>query len=235
MSQQADRDRFYSLLERLSVKVGGPRQLSSSSRRAGWPSHGVYFFFEEGELRTSGEPIVVRVGTHALRLTSRSTLWGRLAQHRGAVVGSHPGAGNHRASVFRLHVGAALIQRGDVDELPLASWLSPQPDATLREHEKRVELAVSNHIGRMPLLWLDVPSSDDGSSDRAIVETTSIALLSNVGGGGDGASSGWLGRSASSPNVARSGLWNVRDVHEPYDPKALDIIEHYVDAQAAAV
>lgn len=63
-----DLRRFYSILHALKVRVGGCRQLDTCSGRMSWPSRGVYFFFEQGEVRTesgSGQR-VVRVGTHAL-------------------------------------------------------------------------------------------------------------------------------------------------------------------------
>ena len=77
------------------------------------PRRGVYFFFEPGELREDGRtPRVVRVGTHAVSAGSRTTLWTRLRDHRGHVIGRHVGGGNHRASIFRRHVGSALLGRG---------------------------------------------------------------------------------------------------------------------------
>jgi hypothetical protein len=74
-------------------------------------------------------------------------LWGRLRQHRGHLAGRDPGSGNHRASVFRRHVGAALIQGdGQPPEL-LASWLDRHgPHPGWASQETAVEMAVSRHI-----------------------------------------------------------------------------------------
>jgi hypothetical protein len=82
-----------------------------------FPHAGVYFFREEGEVRseTGGGPRIVRVGTHALKDGSGTKLWRRLSQHRGQASGN----GNHRGSIFRLIVGAALIRR---DTLPFPTW-----------------------------------------------------------------------------------------------------------------
>jgi hypothetical protein len=105
----ADTDRFYTLLAALAEHVGRP-PLRDCSAADGRPSHGVYFFFEDGEIRADGRtPRVVRVGTHALTKQSRTTLWDRLRQHRGTLAGQHSGGGNHRGSIFRLHVGTALL------------------------------------------------------------------------------------------------------------------------------
>jgi len=58
---------------------------------------------------TSDGNRVVRVGTHGLKTGSTSTLWGRVHQHRD----TREGGGNHRGSVFRLHVGQALAAHLD--------------------------------------------------------------------------------------------------------------------------
>jgi hypothetical protein len=93
-----DLRRFYELLDRFAVKVGGPRSLNNADGRMVWPRRGVYSFLDAAEMRSGSgtEPRVVRVGTHGLKTGSRSTLWGRLAQHRGSA-----SAGNHRGSIFR--------------------------------------------------------------------------------------------------------------------------------------
>ena len=108
----ADTIRFYELRARLERRVGGVRTLVTCDGRMEWPRRGVYFFFEKGEERSrSGHgPRVVRVGSHALTENSRSSLWNRLSQHRGS---ARSGGGNHRGSIFRLIVGAALAGRGD--------------------------------------------------------------------------------------------------------------------------
>ena len=79
---------FYEILGKLERSVGGKRTLGEVSGQTKWPSRGLYFFFEPGEMRaTSGPGLrVTRVGTHALKAGSKSTLWGRLAAHRGTIV-----------------------------------------------------------------------------------------------------------------------------------------------------
>ena len=62
----ADIARFYDLLDRLAVRVGGLRVLADCTGGMKWPQRGVYFFYEDGETRSgsgSGRR-VVRVGTH---------------------------------------------------------------------------------------------------------------------------------------------------------------------------
>ena len=69
--RRADLDRFYALLAELEGLRGGKRLLAECHGRMGWPQRGVYFFFEDGELRDDGvTPRVVRVGTHALQVAA---------------------------------------------------------------------------------------------------------------------------------------------------------------------
>ena len=102
--------RFYRALCNLEERVGGARRPAQCDGRSGWPERGVYFFFEDGESRSSSGagPRVVRVGTHALKSGGGANLWSRLRGHRGD---SKTGGGNHRGSIFRLLVGAALAER----------------------------------------------------------------------------------------------------------------------------
>lgn len=225
-SRTPDTGRFYELLALLDDLVGGPRRLVDCTAASGWPAAGVYFFFEDGERRWDGSPRVVRVGTHALTATSRTSLWSRLAQHRGTLGGTTPGGGNHRGSIFRLHVGTALLATGDWDPAIKASWTDPHPSRAARQAERPVERAVSAHIGAMPLLWLPVPDS----RHRGLIERHSIALLSARTGGPDVASAGWLGRFADAEKVRSSGLWNVYHVDDVYDPGFLDELARLIDA-----
>jgi hypothetical protein len=226
VSRQNDTDYFYELMDVLSSCSGGPRHLRDVRSSTGWPRHGVYFFFEPGEVRRNESPRVVRVGTHALRSNSKTTLWRRLAQHRGYVGGQKPGGGNHRASIFRLHVGAALINRGDLDQMPLSAWLARRPMPDYREAELLVERAVSDYIGRMPLLWVAVPTREDGTSDRSLIEANSIALLSTTAGGLD------AGKYAANIAVRSSGLWNVNHIADHFAANSLEVLTRYVTAQA---
>src|SRR5438105_2545990 len=110
MSRLNDVIQLYEILSMIERHHGGKRALADCSARMQWPDRGLYFFFEPGETRThSGVgQRVVRVGTHAVSVGSKSKLWGRLSQHRGTGNGA---GGNHRGSVFRLLLGAAIAAR----------------------------------------------------------------------------------------------------------------------------
>jgi hypothetical protein len=236
MSRLADLTRFYGLLGRMEDRAGGPRRLGQFSDYRDWPDRGVYFFFEEGETRSDTGPgrRVVRVGTHALAVGARSTLRQRLGQHRGTATGG----GNHRGSIFRLLVGAALIAQGSAADC--ASWgvkgeaRTAAADLGLtRERlamaETPIEAAVSDHIGAMPLLWINVPDEPHPESLRGMIERNAIALLSNHGRPLlDPASDGWLGRHCPRPLVRSSGLWNQRHTDDAYDPRFLNVLEDLI-------
>ncbi|UUV32851.1 hypothetical protein NQK81_05180 [Amycolatopsis roodepoortensis] len=211
--RDADLAEFYALLGRL----GTPRRLHGATAKDGWPSHGVYFFFEDGELRTDGSPRVVRVGTHGLGSGSRTKLWQRLAQHRGTLKGS----GNHRASIFRRHVGTALIKRDQGSGDLLTAWTGKRRLPEWAAAETEIERQVSEYVGRMRFVCLAVPTEADGSSLRGDIERNSISLLSNRRDPTDRPSAGWLGQYATSEKVRASGLWNINHVDEDYEPEFL--------------
>lgn len=228
--------RFYELLEELETKLGGKRLLASVHGRMDWPRRGVYFFFEDGEYRTtSGEGHrVVRIGTHGLKRGAKGTLWRRLRQHRGPIKGAQPGGGNHRGSVFRLHVGIALINKHQWNERGVDTWSSGSSAAKeVRDAEYRIEKAVSDHIRKMPFLWLEVDDPAGPNSLRGYIEKNAIALLSNFPFVStpkekthcvDPPSDERLGRWAKNERVAKSGLWNSNHVDEDYDPDSLDAL-----------
>jgi hypothetical protein len=217
--RRMDTDRFYKILDGLAERVGGPRRLAECTSASGWPQQGVYFFFEDGQTRAGTDlPRVVRVGTHALTATSRTTLWNRLVQHRGQVSGRNPGGGDHRGSIFRRHVGSALLATGSWPADVQNSWLRQRAASNEKAAEEPLERAVTACIGAMPLLWLAVPDR----SQRHTIESSAIALLSQLAGGIDPASPDWLGRHATSPKVRTSGLWNSNHVNDLYQPSFLD-------------
>lgn len=215
---------FYDLLGVLSERIGGPRVLADCDGRLDWPQRGVYFFMESGELRreTGNGNRIVRVGTHALKGGSRTTLWKRLSQHRGQ---ARSGGGNHRGSIFRLIVGTALIERHGYQ---CETWDNRKSSASreVRGSEQAMERKVSETIGAMRLLWLPVEDQPGPDSLRGAIERNSIALLSNYGKDLiDPPSPNWLGNSCNRSRVRDSGLWNANHVDESYDPGFLDTFE----------
>lgn len=222
-----DLKRFYDLIARLERRIGGARALSSCSGRSFWPSRGIYFFREHGEERidTGSGPRIVRVGTHALKEGSATTLWNRLSQHKGQA-GS--GGGNHRGSIFRLTIGTSLIKR---DSLSCSTWgQGSSAPSEIRKCEQTLERVVSEIICRMPFLYLAIEDEPGPDSRRGYIERNSIALLSNFGKTPiDPPSQNWLGLYCNRERVRASGLWNSNHVDDAYDPAFLDAMNQYIE------
>lgn len=236
MSHADDLERFYAALDLLHTRQGGYRRLTECSGRLDWPRRGVYFFFEELELRASGVGFrVVRVGTHALLPTSGRTLWNRLSQHRGTL---DPLGGNHRGSVFRLHVGDALLRSGQSPVAVSDTWGkgSTAPRET-RERERPLEAKVSEFIGQMPFLYLGIDDAPGPDSLRGYIERNAIGLLSHNASSRliDPPSEGWLGRYSSRETIQRSGLWNVNHVGDGWEPDFLATFEELVMTARAEI
>jgi hypothetical protein len=226
MDRLEDLMRFYSILHRLQENVGGSRTLAGCSGGRDWPKRGVYFFMEAGEHRsnTGTGPRVVRVGTHALKAGSGTTLWTRLSQHKGQL---STGSGNHRGSIFRLIVGAALIKRHGYS---FPTWgAGNTANSEVRAGEIALECEVSKVVGAMPFLWLAVQDEAGPGSGRGYIERNVIALLSNYNKNPlDPPSENWLGHVSDRERVRNSGLWNQNHVDEKYDPAFLDRLDQFV-------
>jgi len=85
------------------------------------PKNGIYLFFEQGEDIVRGDRLVnriVRVGTHDKDGRFRN----RIRQHYGSVISLK---GNKNASVFRKHLGGALLRRDNPADHRLQEWLKP--------------------------------------------------------------------------------------------------------------
>ncbi len=219
-----DLDCFYALLGQLRAVSHQGRSLGELTGRIGWPARGVYFFLEPGEYQdsTMQSARVVRVGTHAVSANSKSSLWGRLRTHRG----TGNGGGNHRSSIFRLHVGAALLA---FEGGRLPTWGAKSSAArSIRDQEIGHERRVSLCISAMSVLWVDVPDAPGPQSDRSLIERNSIALLSNHLNPIDPPSPGWLGRNSPRAEIVCSGLWNLNYLSDHYDPVFLDTLARYV-------
>jgi len=223
----ADLERLYELLQELETHLGGKRLLKNTTGRLKWPKRGVYFFFEPGESRAKNpkQPRVVRVGTHAISKGARTTLWGRLRQHRGNINGN----GNHRGSIFRLHVGAALLNHPET-KLTTPTWNKQSVTKDEQERERQLEQMVSTYLGRTELLWLAVNDEPGNNSDRAKIESNAIGLLTTAGRKVDPPSPSWLGNWDTHSQIRDGGLWNVNHVFSDYQPEFLEVLEHYIQA-----
>lgn len=223
----SDLNVLYELLTKLEIGLSGKRKLVECNGKMDWPRRGVYFFFEPTEFRRGlpRKQRVVRVGTHAISKDSKSTLWGRIRAHKGY----SDGRGNHRSSIFRLHVGKSIIKLENIEEA-FPSWGNGMSASKeVRSSEKPLERKVTDYLSKMSVLWIDIDDLPGPLSDRAYIEQNAIALLSNFGNPFDLSSSNWLGNFSSTPEIKSSGLWNIQHAMAKYDPKFLDVLSTYVD------
>ncbi|HYR44876.1 MAG TPA: hypothetical protein VER98_17725, partial [Terriglobia bacterium] len=152
---------------------------------------------------------------------SGTKLWTRLSQHKGQ---QSTGGGNHRGSIFRLIVGAALIQQHSYDFPTWGDGNTAKGD--VRKGEIALECEVSRVIRNMPFLWLALDDEAGPESLRGYIERNSIALLSNYRKLPlDPPSRDWLGGRCDRDRVRNSGLWNSNHVDESYDRAFLDKLD----------
>ena len=219
--------RVYELFRDIIVKVGCCSLNDILSKPL--PKQGVYFFFDKDEpTKFSNDiPRLVRIGTHGVSAGSKATLRNRLRTH----FGTRSGLGNHRASVFRLHVGRAMIERDNLrDEYP--DWGKGQSSSKeIRDQEVALEQKVSNYIGQLIVLYIPISDASGINSMRATVERQFIALFTETMNIIEGSSSRWLGGFSDKAKIRDSGLWNVRDVGGDYDLRFVPLFESMVSKE----
>jgi hypothetical protein len=166
-------------------------------------------------------PRLVRIGTHGVSLGSIATLRNRLRTH----LGTRAGAGNHRASVFRLHVGRAMIERDRLhDAYP--NWGKGQSaPKDITEKEAPLEAKVSEYIGNLRVLFIPVLDTAGTGSMRATIERQFIAMFTENYCPVEERTATWLGRFSDKPSIRDSGLWNVRDVGSEYDLRFIPLLD----------
>lgn len=220
---------FYAILRK---KTGGsirPQSLPTLAEflKLQMPDRGVYFFFESSETRRGRPDLrVTRVGTHAVSQGAKSTLRTRLRTHAG----TENLTGSHRSSIFRLHVGTALLARSGDSLMTWGRDSGRVADLPTRESEAGLEILVSKEIREMRVLVLDVSDMSSARSDRAFIERNSIGLLSTVGHDIDPPSSAWLGNSSPRAEIRDSGLWNLDHRLHSINPHFLDVVSQWIES-----
>jgi hypothetical protein len=179
------------------------------------PKQGVYLFIDMKEINLLGKPgRIVRIGTHAISSGSRSTLRNRLKTH----LGPKDGTGNHRSSIFRLHVGQALfssLRISDCNE----TWGADKPATSdLIVFERHHEKLVTEYLANLLVCIIPVLDSASRFSLRALIEKQIISLYSENFLFLETPSCQWLGRHSHKTIIASSGLWNLQHVGSTYDP-----------------
>ena len=136
-SSQKLLDNLYKILKRLVLK--NKAKSLKDAIEADMPDAGIYLFFDERErrLKDASQGRIVRVGTHGVALGSKASLRNRMRTHFGTTAGE----GNHRSSVFRLHIGRSMINMKVVSEIE--SWGSAPADKNILSAERSLEQSVS--------------------------------------------------------------------------------------------
>jgi hypothetical protein len=187
------------------------------------PKQGVYFFFDDSEPTgfSTAIPRLVRIGTHGVSVGSAATLRNRLRTH----LGTRTTAGNHRASVFRLHVGRAIIERDQLQQY-YPNWGKGQSaPKSITDLERPLESMVSEYIGSLRVLFIPVIDTAGTRSMRATIERQFISMFTENFCPIEESSPKWLGRFSNKPSIRDSGLWNVRDVGSEYDLKFIPLLD----------
>ncbi len=223
---EADLRRFYRIVRKLWLAQKKGRRIADCSGKLSWPERGVYLVLDgETAISERSIPRIIRVGTHAVSLGSRTSLWNRVSTHRG----TESGGGSHRSSIFRSHVGRALMNSDPSENWP-DSWADGETaPASVRENELTLEQQVSRTIGQMKLLWLNIPDTAGPTSDRAYIERNAIGLLSRAILLSPRRALPWLGQASDDWRIAISGLWNLDHLFLTPDPTFLDVLEIYVE------
>lgn len=228
---------LYEILGDLADRTDGPWTLGSVDGHQEWPERGIYFFFTPDTDLENTPPSqwnLSRIGTVGVAAGSSNSLWNRLRQHRGNTRGEYAGGGNHRGSIFRKHVGRAIIEaEGRHDQYP--HWGTehragiPIGTQELRAQEHPLETRVSDYIRDLPFLVLPVPGEPAPGCDRDRIETNLIALISHHRRTTPGLlMDGWLGIESPKPEVYKSGLWNINHVNALYTPTIFDDVQAYL-------
>jgi len=221
VNKEKDTARFYTLLGKLKEKTGGALAMAELSYNIDLHRHlsreGVYFSFEPREKTVDGQDRVIRIGESGI-------LWLRLKNHCDS---------DHHKSVFRKHVGNALMRRHpkNPEWEKIDRWNDKYAnDDETRKREYPLEQKVSEYIRNTSVVCLPVIDNPRSESNRKFIECNSIALLSAlIGHCINPPSPKWLGHYSKSEYVRRSGLWNVEHVDETYDPEFLNIFEKYIN------
>ena len=186
------------------------------------PEQGVYFFFDPTEPTrfSASQCRLVRIGTHGVSAGSKATLRDRLRTH----LGTSNGFGNHRSSVFRLHVGEALIRRDNLRER-FPDWGRGQNSSTVvRENERPLEKMVSEIIGNLLVGFIAVSDQSMKTSARSTIERLTIALFTESFQPVEGPTAHWLGLHSQHEIIALTGLWNLRDSGSKTDFRVTKLI-----------
>jgi hypothetical protein len=155
---------------------------------------GIYFFYEEGETCSHfGNQRIVRVGTHG----AKRTLKRRLIDHYG---------GNREGSIFRKHLGTALLQRSGASNDQIKGWMRRRKGYDLWKTFDKIEREVDEVIRKNFFFRVILVDNVQERKlfEKNLINTISVCPICRP-------SRDWLGN-AWGEKVRKSGLWNSNHV-----------------------
>lgn len=161
------------------------------------PQDGIYFWYEESEIRQGGGQRVTRVGTHE----KPNRLHTRIKEHYGL---------NREGSVFRKHLGGAIMFQNRQPESEIKEWYKARKSPRFDDQKfnnYKAQVTAQAKLGSYRVLKIGRPN------ERLQLEEKLIALFSHCKHYRP--SKNWLGNHAYRREIRYSGLWNVEHVGSP--------------------
>ncbi len=196
ITQQSTTEKIYSFLRKLPM-------FDYSYKAKNLPENGIYFFYEEDETYEINGVVtdrIVRIGTCDKDNNFRI----RIRNHY---------KGNKNSSVFRMHIGSAIIKKDKRKDINLNEWMK-HGTSTNKDIE---ELINKTFKEKFRFRCIPIESKDK----RVQLEKKLIATLS---GWNYPSSKEWIGHYAKRKNIRSIGLWNIKDTHSQNTMTTHDLI-----------
>jgi len=180
------------LIETIYSLLGTLQVYDCSYKPSNLPDNGIYFFYEGGEqCEINGKVMerIVRVGTH----NSDNRFRDRIRNHY---------KGNKNSSVFRTHVGSAIINEKRLRNIDINEWMKHMTP-TNNDIERIID-----DIFKEKFKFRCIPVQS--KKDRLYLEERLIATLSHYN---FTPSDRWLGHFAERKEIRNTGLWNVQHIN----------------------
>ena len=180
--------KHFNSLPRYTYKGNGQFSISPPSKG------GIYVMFEDGE-KIGNLDRIVRVGK------AEESLLTRLTQH---FINE-----DKDYSIFRKHVGRALLQKGNYSQVDINNWNKKGIKCP------QIEKKVTEELKRFSFCCTDVFSNIEEikNLEQTLIETLSMYnRLHKKQTGKDVFSKNWLGQDCTNDKVKTSGLWNDEHV-----------------------
>lgn len=195
------------------------------------PENGIYFFYEEGETWGHGgdDPRIVRIGTHR-----DGNFRSRIAEHyllnESKMIFDAAKPSPHDRSIFRKHVGRALLNRDKDGYLQI--WNRDFMKRQEREEyghlrdiqkEKGIESRSTKLLREsfgFRFILIDKQEERIGASgfEKRLIGTVAQCALCEP-------SPNWLGKNSPDRRIRESGLWQIQHLKaRPLDDAAKETI-----------